>query len=37
MQEIAPLTGMRTICNRCGQLFRIHDNLVWTGNKTCHF
>jgi len=36
MKEIAPLTEMRPICNRYGRLFRIHEDMVWTGNKTCH-
>lgn len=37
MKEIAPLTWMRKICNRCGRLFLIHEDTVWTGNKTYHY
>jgi hypothetical protein len=37
MKKIASLPWIRKVCNRCGRFFLIHENIVWTGNKTCHY
>lgn len=37
MKEITPVTWIRKVCHRCGQLLKIHDDTVWTDNKTYHY
>ena len=37
MMEITPVTWIRKVCHRCGQFLHIHDDTVWTDNRTYHY
>lgn len=37
MLKITPITWIRKICHHCGQILLIHDDTVWSGNKTYHY
>ena len=37
MNEITPAPRIRKFCHRCGQILKIHDDTVWTDNKTYHY
>jgi hypothetical protein len=37
MKKIIPVTWIRNVCHRCGQLLHIYDDTVWTDNRTYHY
>jgi len=37
MMIITPVTWIRNVCRRCGRFLHIHDDTVWTDNRTYHY